>query len=125
MSILEDQVNAIIDVVTEEIHTYTDEAPGFIEEMQKSLYDQITKILTPPSLDDYGLIVGQQIKFVPPGGSNKKDGHVCGINPDGSIYIQDHSKNFGRSILPDNIYVNLPGPKGGSSWKRLQGDNDV
>lgn len=115
MTILEDQINAIFELV----EPYCNDLQPHHEQ---EIRDGILKILTPPSLEDYGLLVGQKIKFVPGGFVHRKDGHVLGINADGSVYVQDHAKNFGRSIMPQDLYIEIPGPRGGSSWQRLQGD---
>lgn len=116
---VDEQVNAIIDVVTEEFCARADEEPAFIEEVQKNLYGKILKILTPPSLADYGLVVGQEVKFVPPNSSNKRTGRVRSMNSDGSIYVQDNKKGFGRSIPVDDLYVEVTGPRGGTVLKKV------
>lgn len=98
-------------------HAYP-EYPG----SQAELRGDITKILTPPCLDDYNLVIGQEVKFVPATGKNSKPGRVTGINSDGSILIADDGRAYSRSIVADNVFVKLIGPRGGTSWVPLRGE---
>lgn len=107
---IDDQIDQIIELFSE----FTTPMPS-----HGSLREGIRKILTPPSLSDYDLVIGQEVKFVPPNQTNKRTGRVKGMNADGSIYIQDSKKAFGRSIHVEDLYVEVAGPRGGTVLKKV------
>ncbi len=109
---IDDQIEKIIEIFS----GFTAHVePYHIEELR----EEIRKVLTPPSLSDYDLVIGQEVKFVPPNQTNKRTGRVKGMNADGSIYIQDSKKAFGRSIHVGDLYVEVAGPRGGTILKKV------
>ena len=77
--------------------------------------------LTPaaPELSEFGLELGDEVRFRDKPGGNFKIGKVKRTNVDGSIELVQVSTGFYRSIYPELIERKVVGPRGGENWESL------
>lgn len=65
-------------------------------------------------LTEYGLVVGDRVRFHRKPGSTWTEANVRGINKDGSVDIG--TANGIRAFMPERLEVKRHGPKGGVVW---------
>lgn len=66
------------------------------------------------TLDDYGLAIGDRVRFQRKPGGNWTEANVRGINKDGSVDLGTPTGI--RAIMPNRLEVKRSGPKGGTQW---------
>lgn len=66
------------------------------------------------TLTDYGLVVGDRVRFQRKPGGNWTEANVRGINKDGSVDLGTPTGI--RAIMPNRLEVKRSGPKGGIQW---------
>lgn len=111
-SLIDRQVAAIMAVADENFELDTEITNRF----ERAVRD----ILTPPTLEDFGLEVVQPVRYQEIGGGTWNLAGVRGVNRDGSVLLIDKTTGAFRSIVPERLQVEHVGPRGGKTWKKLQ-----
>lgn len=123
MSEVENLVNAVMDVIDPYLGPGSARLRHRKDIHADAIRQAVTKILTPPSLEDYGLQRGEQVRYIAHGKARARPARVTGINRDGSVLLATDS-GATRSILPESLQREKAGPRGGKSWVPVTTPNE-